>query len=554
MKHKPIAILVLYCFFLLYGRAYGLGERTLVIGADSSWDMLETRQGLSEAPNIRPQPVMLLSSAVYNDRFPGSSGALLDLALSFDEAHPLSYTDSMGRYRVDPSFDTAAAPRPLSRIGSGAALFNGRTQDQSFTIRPGRNALFASHNHVRDFTIEFWLFPQNLQNGEIIMSLVSATVAAAPSLRQGVSGSIEEQSIHCSIERNRVHWSFDDFFFSPGGESRMSLTLVGPVLLPRTWSHHLIRFDADLGLLEYLVDGRVEAISYATSTGGEGGEVFSPRIGEDSRITLGSYFTGMLDEFRIYRGFVEPASLTSYAPRAGRLETRPLDLGHSFSRIQRIDAFGGWTSSSQGLQNEYAGSGPLRFSDHAEIVFYYRCGANPFLLRDAPWIPIQSGRDLTGIRGRYIQVAAEFYPGIDGESSPYLSEIRIVYHGAEPPPPPTQVFAVPMDGAVELSWRAVPSRDLQGYVVYYGTTRGEYFGVHAIIESMVRPSPIDVGNRTSIRIEGLQNGTLYHFTVAAYGESDPLHPEPGEFSREVSARPLRNLALEADPPRQGYGP
>jgi len=122
----------------------------------------------------------------------------------------------------------------------------------------------------------------------------------------------------------------------------------------------------------------------------------------------------------------------------------------------------------------------------------------------------------------------------------------VVYHAAEPPPPPSQLVAVARDGAVELSWRASPSRELGGYFVYFGTAPGEYFGEHAIIDNMVRASPIDVGNRTSVRIDGLTNGTLYFFAVAAYNRPQTSNdgarivlPESGEFSREVAARPLR---------------
>jgi hypothetical protein len=88
------------------------------------------------------------------------------------------------------------------------------------------------------------------------------------------------------------------------------------------------------------------------------------------------------------------------------------------------------------------------------------------------------------------------------------------------------------DGAVELSWKPSPDMDTAGYLVYYGNARGEYFGKDAILGV----SPLDAGNRTRLRIEGLDNGVLYYFAVAAYDRALPYHM--GEFSREVSARPL----------------
>jgi hypothetical protein len=72
-----------------------------------------------------------------------------------------------------------------------------------------------------------------------------------------------------------------------------------------------------------------------------------------------------------------------------------------------------------------------------------------------------------------------------------------------------------------------------GYFVYYGAISGAYFGE----DSLLGESPIDVGKRTAVRIDGLKNGTLYYFAVAAYDSLSP--PHLGMFSREVTARPLQ---------------
>jgi hypothetical protein len=174
--------------------------------------------------------------------------------------------------------------------------------------------------------------------------------------------------------------------------------------------------------------------------------------------------------------------------------------------------------------------------------FYIRTSNSPYRWNDVPWVPINPGKDLSdAFLGRYIQIAADFYPSGNGDVSPYLAELRVIYNTVDPPPPPVQVSAAAKNGAVELSWKASPSRDVGGYLVYFGTAKGEYFEIK---------SPLDVGNRTSVRIDGLNNGTLYYFAIAAYGrhgagaedfilEPGRLALEPGEFSREVAARPLR---------------
>ena len=530
MRHKPFILLLFYCFFLLAGRVYGVGEKTLTLGASSSWELMEKKQGIIETPLIRPTPVLVLSS--MKDQFTGNNPDedFLDLYLSFNEGKPGSFRDSRGRYDVFSSPQLAVAIPPMNRTGRGAALFTGRAVNEPLVMRPRPNAFFAPGSGIRDFSIEFWLYPWNVEEGEEILSWRSSVT--------GKKGGYYNQQIQCITSKSRLQWNFRDFFFPPGvserGENdRKLLTFSGPPLLPGNWSHHLIRFDADLGLLEYLVDGKAEVIVYVTSTGREGGEVYTPVIGEDCAFVLGSRFAGMMDEFRLYRCCLETPSLTKYPQGGGRAESRTLDLGHVNSRVLRIDAFGGRTGSNR---NEYAGNSVSHFPDHAEMKFFARVSNSLFHWNEVPWVPVNPGTELPEFLGRYIQIAADFYPGMDGETSPYLSELRIVYSAAEPPPPPTLVTATAKDGAVELSWKASPVREVGGYLIYYGAASGEYFGNDASLKS-----PIDTGNRTSFRIEGLKNGTLYYFAVAAYNrpEFEMALPEPGAFSRETAARPLR---------------
>ena len=550
MRKISFTFIIVYTFFILSGSLFGLGEKTLTLGTASSWEAVEKWQGVTEAALIRPHPVLVLSDTnTGNYIFPNEN---VDLHLSFDEASPARFVDAMGRYDVSVSSGLDRAPSPWSRIGAGAARFmtnvigaapivlkpravNPATPvTGSFGAAPliQEAALFAPRSRARDFSIEFWLYPQSMENGEELLSFNSI-------LSQGSDPGYILQRIHCNVIRNRLQWAFDDFFYSPDGKNSKSITLTGPQVLPGTWSHHLIRYDADLGMLEYLVNGRLEVLEYTTLSGREGGEVYTPLTGDDCSFTLGGLFSGIMDEFRIHRNYIQSPALTRYPSAGGRIETRALDLGHNNSRINRIDAYGGRTSGVSGkVTNEYAGKGNLNFQDHSQIRFFMRASNDPYRWNNIPWVPVNPGTDISGrFRGRYIQIAVEFYPSWDGETSPYLSELRVEYIAEEPPYPPTQVAAVSRDGAVELSWRSSPSRDTAGYLVYYGTSSGEYFGDSAILISTmaVTASPLDVGNRTSVRIEGLRNGTLYYFAVAAYSL---LSPVAGEFSREVAARPL----------------
>jgi hypothetical protein len=306
-------------------------------------------------------------------------------------------------------------------------------------------------------------------------------------------------------------------------------------------------------LLEYLINGRSEQLAHTTASGIEGGDVYTPYIDKDGAFVLGGRFNGMLDEFRIFnrtltapgrnsldkqgKTALELPELAKYPRSGGRIETRTLDLGERGSRILKLEASGGRYSQKK---NTYAGISNFRFPDNAALQFFIRTAEEPYHFATIPWTPIMPGAELPpDLQGRYVQLAAAFYPSADCETSPYLEELRIVYDSNEPPYPPSLVLARALDGVVELSWRASPDSDTRGYLIYYGTSSGVYYGQGAAQGE----SPINAGNRTSLRIEGLKNGTLYFFVVAAYdgppGTIRDLHP--GKFSREVSGRPLRTI-------------
>ena len=539
--NKEIRLLcIVYCIFHLSSSLFGLGEKVITNGSSQGWEAVETWEGVVPLGQIRPHPVLALSSErnTLDGRISPLRGAL-DMALSFDESRAELFSDRMGNYSVSVSPSVTAISRRWARAGTGAAHFSGNApmETQSafldsspMVIIPRRaSGLFSPNSHFGDFTIEFWIYPLNLENGEQIIYWTSA--------RQNPLGNQVVERIQCVASRNRLQWNFLDFFSSPDDSRQLNLSFGGlSPITPQTWSHHLVRFDSQDGCLEYLVNGRVESILYATSSGKEGGEVYAPVSGEGSRLVLGGRFSGLLDEFHIYRACVEPA-LELYPRRGGRMETRLIDLGEENSQILAVNVAGGVNSDALPGRSGQAW-GPLlpggffRFPDDSAIQFFIRAGDSPFIRVDGEWKTFKPGEPLD-LRGRYVQLAAEFFPSGDGEVSPYLEELRIVYIPDEPPAPPTMVTAIARDGAVELFWRSSADRDVNGYLVYYGVSRGNFFGNEAILGV----SPIDVGNRTQIRIDGLQNGVLYYFAIAAYDR----HDHGGEFSREVSARPLRMI-------------
>ncbi|MDR1654430.1 MAG: hypothetical protein LBR96_00420, partial [Treponema sp.] len=368
----------------------------------------------------------------------------------------------------------------------------------------------------------------------------------------------EVQRIQCFTAGNRLQWDFQGFFLPPGnGKDLSPFRLSGlSAVIPKQWSHHLIRYDGNTGLLEYLVNGEAEAMVYTTGNGREDGEVYAPTAGQGGFFTLGKHFSGLIDEFVIRGRAPEQVEAGKYPAEGGRIESRVLDLGQKNSSVFNIVALGGHAvSAGKKLRNHYGGAGafrPVSLSDDSAVRFFARAGEDPFALRSDPWTPFIPGAILPGLRGRYVQVAADLYPSGDREGSPYLEKILVAWFPDEPPRPPAQIAIRALDGAVELNWKASVDRDTAGYLVYFGTSKGEYFGDRDSAERRGPVSPADAGNRTSIRIDGLQNGRLYYFTVAAYDaaglwealeeDDPPAFFHSGEFSREVSARPLEGLS------------
>jgi len=72
-------------------------------------------------------------------------------------------------------------------------------------------------------------------------------------------------------------------------------------------------------------------------------------------------------------------------------------------------------------------------------------------------------------------------------------------------------------GRVTLEWDSVTHPDLAGYMVYYGTSSGDY------------NESVDVGSWTSVTIAELEEDEIYYFTVTAYSVSG----EESEYSNEV---------------------
>ena len=470
----------------------GALDRELILGREDAWQELARTENVILKTGLGDTLDLYLAE----DEYPSTPDT--DLLLHFDQ-EPIA--DSSGHYRLLGGRVLLASQ--VTALGPASAGFTGERQGLELAPQPG--ALFARGTRWGDFTIEFWLHPALLSDGEEVLGWIGSRFR---------SGHSTAQELRCVVRKRRLAWEFSNFFSGPQDTAPGSIRLEGLTpLLPRVWHHHLLRYDSSSGLLEYLMDGVPEGVTYARDP--VQGEPLTPHSAEadSAPLILGRGFIGFLDELRISRSFIQDPVLSRYSGRSGSAESRPLDLGYTGTRVKRIDA----------LYRTEADSG---------VFFYYKV-ADRLQAEDLEgnWRQFQPGEDLGEARGRFVQLRVELFPDGRRRVSPRLSELRVVYEQALPPAPPSSIVATAGNGKVRLAWSPVREEGVRGYLVYYGHEPGNYHGADAA----GGPSPIDAGAVSELTVSGLENGRLYYFAVVAYDGTDP--PHHSGFSREVSARP-----------------
>ena len=474
-------------------------EEEIVLGRDSGWGQLRLRGTVLREQGFQGYPDILLADGAY--RFDPAT----DLLLHFDDLNE----PAQPNYDLNPS--GIVGESRIRVFGTGSWLFSGLMSRLELTPRPG--ALFFPGSDWRDFSIEFWLYPAETESDQDILAWEGVTLP-------GEWGPVpKNQYLKCSIGGNRVRWELTNIF-RPHDAQPFTVELEAQrELLPRQWHHHLLTFDSATGLVEYLVDGRLENFRYANRQNREGDSVFLPFLGSAGRrrVAIGRGLSGFLDEFRIssvHRSSIPPAP---YEGSKGEVLFAPQDIDFSRSRLVSIES----TYSSP---------------DDTDIFFYFQLNNSPFALYadDPDWIPFEPGAIFTpDTRGRYLHLMAALYPDGKERQSPVLSDLTITYEPDLPPPPPSGLRAEAGNASVRLSWNPIADPDLEGYKIYYGSSPGHYFGE----ESDQGPSPVDAGGVQEFVLSGLENGRLYYFSVVAYDASTT--PYQTLFSSEVSARPRK---------------
>ena len=499
------ATCLLLILFIFSHSAYA-ESRQIVLGGKNGWSGLKYTGGVTTGTGRYGYDCMELAtnSFVYDES--------TDLLINFEDAgNPIAFgaydiVKNNLRISTDAIMEKSAG---LSRNMGGLTVFG----------RPG--SLFGTKGLLGSFSIEFWLCPSIAENGEIIINWESS---------KNVRGRLIYQLLNCLFDSGHLEWTVSNLFDNyRGAKGDGEIHLKGTSnLIPNKWSYHVLSFDSETGILEYIVNGITEDLIYITSTGTQDGESSLIILGEPSELQFCKEYTGKIDDVRILRRPYSPPDYQTsesagklgrliYSTSGGRFESQPLKVSTG-SILESINA----------VTNEPA---------QTDVCFFVRSGDNYYNWTDSypEWKPVENGEKLTGVTGLYFQVACNLYPDGNGEITPSVTSIELNFTELPLPLPPFKIKAEPGNGCVYLSWNYSVDDTTGGYYIYYGSRPGEYLGRIAAEGE----SPVKVGNQTSFKLSGLENGKIYYFAVAAWSILDERII--GSLSQEVYARPLERL-------------
>lgn len=484
-------LLLLYFTDLLFSL-----DSNISIGGAAGWEQVETWDNVELIDGKNGYTSIGLKSALYK------ADELTDLLIHFDNTE---IVDSSGNYLLVSHIENTHTKKVL---GNSSGVFRG--SEESIILYPGPDAIFSGKDVLDNFSIEFWLNPSRFSKNSTLISYQGTLIDP--------KGNFVPQELSCSIEDRKLIWKLNNIFFTEEKNTNIELQGLSSVI-PGKWHHHQLRFDGSSGLIEYLIDGQLEAIQYASITGKEDGTIFYPLISSsgNNHLVIGKDFTGYMDELRISKDLILDPVLRRYQETSGSTVSKIIDFGRPVSILKKIIL-------DHDIPQDSAIIYKYNISDNLESMF-----------DESKWIVFHPPKMfLSQNKGRYFRIRMDMKT--DGEESmtPSLSWLNLIYEKNLQPISPSYLHGTAKENSVTLSWPELSEQDIEGYLIYYGTQKGVYFGSDAMEGS----SPLTVQGKeiTNITINGLKTGQLYHFSIAAYDSAGPDYP--GLLSKEITVRPM----------------
>ncbi|MDH5680367.1 MAG: hypothetical protein OEZ36_02180 [Spirochaetota bacterium] len=451
----------------------------------------------------------------------------VDLLIHFNGKPGRPWGEHLGNYSIQQKRFAFDNKRKVFGESSGKFAHPKST----LLLRPRESSWFNKTEHAGSFTIEFWMNPSTLSDGEIIFKRYGPVVEEGEVYRYS--------GIICRIKNNRLRWEFHHFFHSPGGnttlydENKTKIMIMGNQRLRRhNWTHHALSFDALNGKMTYFVNGKLEKSLFVTQSGQPEDTVLTPRFypQEKSMLTIGHQFYGFLDEFMISKvaktarkkklryasanqdkGYFH---VEKYTPREGIVTSHVYDLRQSGSFLKRLELNAHQDKGSYIIM-EY------RMSDHFftpdkpdNYTQLDRNGQETILAWKTLDTRLPSLSTLKLTTGRYFQWRAVMKSGMSGQFSPVLKDVTFHFDIDHKPASPRELLAFSSKGKIYLKWKGNVERDVNRYKIYFGMESGNY-----IVQGK-KPIEINVNelsdkNSPIYVIKGLKLNQVYYFVITA---------------------------------------
>lgn len=498
IKKKKIFIVILFVFqFSL------IFSKEIILGGKNGWQDFESTTNLTTGKGRFGYDCIQLDS---NSFVPDEE---TDLLINFEnKENPIL----LGDYEILSNGLTFSENTQHHKLAGFSRNLGG------LELQGKKGSFFGDEGLHGSFSLEFWLNPSIVENGEEIFNWESSL---------NYDGQLIYQLLKCSFHKGHFEWNISNFFHSfevTNINAEVKLTGTSKII-PNSWSYHVLSFNAENGLLEYIVNGITEDLTYITSDKTEKGEVSLVTLGTVSKVEICNDYTGLIDEIRLIRRPYSPPSFQT-PDKAGKIgHTKFIPNGGNFVSNPIMISYGAKLNSLVAEMNK---------PEQTEIYYYIRYGENQYnWTKDFPkWIEVKNGEELKDAKGLYFQVAAQLFPDGNGEITPTITQIKLDFTELPEPLPPFVVRAIAKNQSVTLNWNYSVDENAGGYFIYYGLRPGEYLGRFANEGN----SPIDVGKVNSYTITGLENGKIYYFSVASKSEYDERIIGP--LSKEVFARPV----------------
>jgi len=463
-------------------------EKIISLGGKSGWPLLSVKDNVEIGKGRFVYDSLQLKTDTAQVR------ASTDLLLTFENS---LVADSAAKYSLVSS-DFVHTHKTLR--GKSAGLSRGLKGGIKLSGSP--RSLFGKEGFTDSFSIDFWLYPSLVDTGETIFLWRSSRLVENYPLLQAITA---------SFNKGKMVWSFRNVFANQKMVENEVVLSSNASIIPDTWAHHALEYNAKNATIEYRINGILEAIVHTTEDGKEGSSALYILLGKKAMVEIASNFTGSLDDFRIEHFPPDTTSLNLYHVEGGRFETQPIDCASLGSEILSL-------------------SGVCQTPPHTALQFFVRSSDSLYGWTDSSpaWIPVVLDRPIENVEGRYVQVAGELYTDGLGSKTPQITELIVHYREKQLPIAPFEIFAENRDEQVALSWKIGSDPSIDGFNVYIGEKPGEYL-----------LKVIDVGMCNSYTINKLENGKLYYFAVAAYSKQQDGKLLLGPLTKEVVGRPMR---------------